>query len=130
MPSNADDLRARAARFATRVLRFVRTLPLDPAGSVIARQLARAGSGVSANYHSAGRARSRTEFIARLAVVVDEADESMLWLTQAKDSGVASSAELEWLLDEGSQLRAIFWTALTTARRNHKQSVTGGQGRK
>ena len=95
MPSKADLLRARVRKFATRVLRFVRTLPRDPAASTIAYQLARAGSGVSSNYHSAGRSRSRAEFIARLGVVVDEADESVLWLTKTKDSGVAEGAELE-----------------------------------
>ena len=118
MPSNADGLRARVRNFATRVLRFVRTLPRDPAGTTVAYQLARAGSSVSANYHSAGRSRSRAEFIARLGVVVDEADESVLWLTKTKDSGIASGAELEWLLDESRQLRAIFGASLKTARRN------------
>jgi four helix bundle protein len=120
MPSNSNDLRARARKFATRVLRFVRTLPRDPAGITIAHQLARAGSGVSSNYHSAGRARSRREFIARLGVVVDEADESVLWLTKTKDSGVAAGGKLDWLLDEAGQLRAIFSKALSTARRNHQ----------
>src|SRR5262245_3579512 len=100
MPSTADLLRARARNFATRVLKFVRTLPSDAAGATIAHQLARAGGGVSSNYHSAGRARSRAEFIARLGIVVDEADESVLWLTKTKESGVAAGSELEWLLDE------------------------------
>ena len=104
------------------MLRFVRTLPRDAAGATIAHQLARAGSGVSANYHSAGRARSRAEFIARLGVVVDEADESVLWLTKTKDSGVADGAELEWLLDESGQLRAIFSASLATARRNRDRN--------
>ena len=118
MSPNADALRARVREFAIRVLKFVRTLPRDPASIEAARQLARAGSGVSSNYHSAGRARSRAEFIARLGVVVDEADESVHWLTVIKASGIASGKELEWLLDEGKQLRAIFWTSLNTARRN------------
>jgi four helix bundle protein len=129
MPSKADLLRARARKFGTRVLRFVRTLPRDPAGTTIAYQLARAGSGVSSNYHSAGRARSRAEFIARLGVVVDEADESVLWLTKAKDSEVAAGTELEWLLDESRQLRAIFSTALATARRN-RDADGGGESNK
>jgi four helix bundle protein len=129
MASEADLLRARVRKFATRVLRFVRTLPRDPAATTIAYQLARAGSGVSTNYHSAGRSRSRAEFIARLGVVVDEADESVLWLTKAKDSGVAEGAELEWLLDEGGQLRAIFSAALTTARRNRDGNGGGPSGK-
>jgi four helix bundle protein len=75
---------------------------------------------VSANYHSSGRARSRDEFIARLGVVVDEADESMYWLTVLRDSSVAAGKELEWLIGESGELRAIFSASLSTARRNHR----------
>jgi four helix bundle protein len=75
---------------------------------------------VSANYHSAGRSRSRAEFIARLGIVVDEADESVHWLSVTRDSGTANGQELDWLLDEGAQLRAIFSASLATARRNHR----------
>jgi four helix bundle protein len=81
--------------------------------------LARAGNGVSLNYHSAGRARSRAEFISRLSVVVDEADESVQCLTEVKAAGIASGNELDWLVDESHQLRAIFSKALETAKRNH-----------
>lgn len=59
-----------------------------------------------------------THKISDTLVVVDEADESVLWLTKTKDSGIASGAELEWLLDESRQLRAIFGASLKTARRN------------
>jgi four helix bundle protein len=117
--AKADGLRARAKEFAVRILRFVRKLPREPTCDAIAWQLAKSGPSVSANYHSAGRSRSRSEFIARLGVVVDEADESVHWLTVLKETGLATGDELEWLLDEGKQLRAIFWTSLSTARRNH-----------
>ena len=122
--ANANALRARAKEFAVRVLRFVRTLPKDTSRDAVARQLAKSGPSVSANYHSAGRSRSRSEFIARLAVVVDEADESVHWLSVLKESGLADDrdGELEWLIDEARQLRAIFWASLSTARRNR-----GGQ---
>ena len=75
---------------------------------------------MSANYHSAGRARSRDEFIARLGVVVDEADESVHWLTVLRDSALAAGKELEWLIAESGELRAIFSASLSTARRNHR----------
>lgn len=117
--AKADGLRARAKEFAVRILKFVRTLPKGPSHDAVARQLAKSGPSVSANYHSAGRARSRSEFIARLGVVVDEADESVHWLTVLKETGLATGRELDWLLDEGEQLRAIFWASLSTARRNH-----------
>jgi four helix bundle protein len=116
--ADAGPLRARAKSFAVRLLKFLRKLPRDPVVDPIARQLAKSGSSVSANYHSAGRSRSRAEFIARLAVVVDEADESVHWLGVLKETGITAGDELESLIDESRQLRAIFWAALATARRN------------
>jgi four helix bundle protein len=107
--------------FAGRVLRFVKTLPTDAATSAVARQLARSGPSVSSNYHSSGRSRSRAEFIARLGVVVDEADETVGWLELLKDSALASGSELESLIDESRQLRAIFVRSVTTARANLKR---------
>src|SRR6266850_1922801 len=80
MSSQADELRARARRFAVRILRFVRTLPRDPATDAVVRQLARSSTSVSANYRAAGRARSRAEFIAKVGVVAEEADEAEHWL--------------------------------------------------
>jgi four helix bundle protein len=118
MPSPADLLQERAEAFAVRVLQFVRRLPRNPATDGIARQLARSGPSVSANYRSARRSRSRAEFIARLGVVVDEADESEHWLSMLKKSGLMTGSELDWLLRESAELRAIFGKSLATARAN------------
>jgi four helix bundle protein len=119
MPTQSDVLRARATAFAIRVLRFVRTLPTDPAGGTVARQLARSGSAISANYRAAGRARSRAEFVAKLGIVVEEADEAEHWLFVIRETNIAKGPELEWLLGESAELRAIFSAALRTARSNH-----------
>jgi len=73
-----------------------------------------------ANYRLARRARSRAEFIARLGIVVDEADETEHWLSVILKSGFASGVEAEWLCRESGELRAIFSKSLTTARENHK----------
>jgi four helix bundle protein len=119
MPSQADELRTRVRQFAIRILKFVRTLPRDPASDTTARQLAKAGSSVSANYHAAGRARSRTEFVAKLGIVVEESDETKHWLLVIRESKIAAGVELEWLLAESGELLAIFSKALQTARTNH-----------
>ena len=119
MLSQADVLRARVRQFAIRVLKFVRTLPREPASDTAARQLARSGTSVSANYHAAGRARSRAEFIAKLGLVVEEADESQHWLFIVRESRLAQGAELEWLLGESGELLAIFSKSLRTARLNN-----------
>jgi len=115
----SDILRDRTKIFAIRVLTFVKTLPHDIATASVARQLARSAPSISANYHSAGRARSRSEFVARLGIVADEADETVGWLDILNHSGGASGPELESLLSEGRELRAIFVQAFATARRNH-----------
>src|SRR3984893_3264853 len=124
----ADELRERAKGFGARAVKSVKTLSLDTATAAVARQLAKSAPSVSANYHSAGRARSRSEFIARLCVVADEADETVGWLEMLKRSGLSAGPELDWLLDEGRQLRAIFVQAVLTARLNDKKSVERGRG--
>jgi len=96
----------------------------NPASDAIVRQLARSGTGISANYRSARRARSRAEFIARLGIVVEKADETEHWLRLMTDSEVVSSPELKWLLQESIELRAIFSKSLTTARLNHRKQST------
>jgi four helix bundle protein len=116
MPSPADLLQERAEAFAVRVLQLVRRLPRHPATDGIARQLGRSGPSVSANYRSARRSRSRAEFIARLGVVVDEADESEHRLAILKKSDLMTGSELDWLLRESGELRAIFGKSLGTAR--------------
>ena len=117
----AQQLRERVKRFAVRVLRCVKTLSSDLATATAARQLARAGSGASANYHAACRARSRAEFIAKLGTVVEEIDEAEHWLDVLKDGELASGPELDWLRGEAGELRAIFKTSLGTARANFER---------
>jgi four helix bundle protein len=119
--SPADVLAQRSQAFAVRIIRFVRSMPRDIPSDAIARQLARSGPGISANYRSARRARSRAEFIARLGIVVEEADEH--WLCLIRDDQVASGPEMGWLLQESIQLRAIFSKSLTTARLNYRQNL-------
>src|SRR6266487_1795255 len=108
--SQADDLGARLKRFATRAVVFARTLPREPAVDVIVRQLVGAGTGESANYHAARRGRSRAEFISKLNVAAEEADEAEHWLIVIEGSdlvrSVVSRKELEWLMNEAKQLRA------------------------
>ena len=87
----------------------------------------RSGTGESANYQSARRARSRREFIAKLGVAAEEADETEHWLAVIKNSDIVTSSvglkELDWLADEASQLRAILVQSVRTARANHRRSL-------
>jgi four helix bundle protein len=119
MASEADELAERARRFAVRVLKFIRTLPRDPATDAVARQLAKSAPGESANYRAARRARSRAEFIAKMGIVAEEAYESEHWLDVLRESGAGSGTEFESLLRESRELRAIFVASARTARANY-----------
>jgi four helix bundle protein len=81
------------------------------------RQLLRSGTSVAANYRAACRARSRAEFLSRLSVVVEEADESVLWIELLVESGTVKREKSERLLTEARQLTAIFTAATGTIRR-------------
>jgi four helix bundle protein len=123
MSSQANELAARLKRFATRIVIFARAMPSDPSAQVLARQLTGSGTAESANYHSARRGRSRAEFIAKLGVAAEEADETEHWLIVIRDAHVISTAtglkDLNWLPDEARQLRAILVASVRTARANH-----------
>ena len=122
MDRTAEDLKLRTKRFAVKILEFVETFPRTPAGEILSRQLIRAELGVAGNYRSSCRARSHTEFTARLGVVLEEADEAELWLDVARERNWGEAARRQWLADESGQLRAIFSKACVTARsREHRK---------
>ncbi|MBI4486953.1 MAG: four helix bundle protein [Acidobacteria bacterium] len=116
MSSTADDLRARTKRFAFDVINLVKHLPRDAAAEPLARQLIRAATGVASNHRAACRARSRREFIARLGVVLEEADESELWLEALIVCELAPGVPVAPLCREAGELRAIFSQSVRTAR--------------
>jgi four helix bundle protein len=119
MPTTADDLRARTKRFAFDIINLIQRLPHNIATDAIARQLIRSGTGVASNHRSACRARSRCEFIAKLGVVLDEADESELWLEALTECQLApDTLPVRPLLQEAGELRAIFFKSVRTARDN------------
>jgi four helix bundle protein len=110
------DLKERTKAFAMRVVRLVSTLPRNPSTDVVGRQLLRSGTSVAANYRAARRARSRKEFLAKLGIVEEEADESVFWLELLVDAGLSASAETSVLRKEASELVAITVSSIRTAR--------------
>src|SRR5438094_9115553 len=85
---NAQDLKERTKQFALRVMRLVDVLPNTPKGRAIASQLVRSGTSVAANYRAACRGRSKAEFIAKVGIVEEEADESAYWMELIIDGGL------------------------------------------
>jgi four helix bundle protein len=110
------DLKERTKGFALAIVRLVDDLGPRRATDVIGRQLLRAGTSVAANYRSARRARSRKEFLAKMGIVEEEADESAFWLELLVEAGLVSSARAAELRDEAGQLVAITIASIRTAR--------------
>jgi four helix bundle protein len=109
-------LRERTKQFALRVLKLCDSLPKTDAARTIGRQLLRCGTSVAANYRAVGRARSKAEFIAKMGVVVEEADESVFWLELLVEAGMAPQGRLDALVVETNELLSIFVASQRTAR--------------
>jgi four helix bundle protein len=117
----AEELRTRTLRYALRIVRYCKKLPDNWVEREIGKQLLRAGMGVTGNYWSCCRGRSDKEFIAKLGVAVDEADESVLWLTLIVQAPIAEDLETKSLLGEGREIRAILSKSHKTARENRSR---------
>ena len=116
--SPPQELRERTKKFATRIVRLFQALPKSTEAQVMGKQLLRCGTSVAANYRAVCRARSKAEFIARMGIVAEEADESVLWLELLEETGILRQERLEDILKEAKELVAIFSTSLKTAKDN------------
>src|SRR5436305_3977210 len=114
------ELKARTKRFALRILKLVAALPRSIEGRAIANQLVRCGTSVAANYRAACRARSKAEFVAKMGVALEEADETQLWLELIIEGKLLSSKRVQPLLNEANELVAIFVTSRKSASANLK----------
>lgn len=117
------DLKARTKQFALRVMKLVDALPRTIQGRDIAGQIIRSATSVAANYRAACRARSRAEFIAKIGVVEEEADETAFWLELIIDSALLTEARTRPLLSEAGELVAIMAASRKSALGNRKLAI-------
>ena len=117
---DATEMKRRTGQFALRVIRLLQSLPKDRVADVIGKQLLRCGTSVGSNYRASCRARSAADFIAKLAIVEEEADESLYWMELLIESGLVPAARLADLIGEAGQLVAITVVSINTARRKVK----------
>lgn len=113
------ELKSRTKQFALRVMKMVGALPNDSVGRAIGNQLVRSGTSVGANYRAACRGRSKPEFVAKLGVVIEEADESGYWMELIIEGELLPPEKVESLLDEANQLTAI----MVASRKSAQQSI-------
>jgi len=122
MECTPAQLQQRTKSFALRVLRLFRSLPESREGRILGQQLLRSATSVAANYRAACRARSRRDFLFKLGIVEEEADESLFWLEFIGEAGLMEPTRLEELISEAGQLTAIVVASRKTAKRNNRQS--------
>lgn len=113
-----EELKNRTKQFAIRIVRLFRALPKSEEARIIGIQVLRSGTSVAANYRAVCRARSNAEFIAKIGVVVEEADETVFWLELLIETEIVGLNLMSDLLDEANELLAIFAASQITAKSN------------
>ena len=117
-----EEMKKRTKQFALRVIRCAEALPKSVTGRVIANQLVRCGTSVGANYRAALRARSTPDFINKVGVVLEEADESAFWLELIVEANLLSAKKVDALLNEANELTAIFAASHKTVKSHERSS--------
>ena len=116
------ELKRRTQRFAIDVIKFVEELPPSRSLTVLSNQLLRSSSSVGANYRSACKGKSTADFINKIVIVEEEADESIYWLELMEESGLVTTGPILPLKKEANELTAIFTAIGKTAKTNQKNS--------
>jgi four helix bundle protein len=115
---NPEELKTRTQQFALRVIRLAESMPRGRTADVLGKQLLRSATSVGANHRAACRARSRADFVSKIAVVEEEADESLYWPELISESEIMKADRLAGLIKEADELTAVLIAAGKTARRN------------
>ena len=113
---DANEPKHRTKQFGLRVIRLVEALPTSRTANVIGNQLLRAGTSVGANYRSACRGRSKPDFISKVGIAIEEADEALYWMEMLIEAGLVSEERPADLMNEGNELVAILTASVKTAR--------------
>jgi len=112
------ELKKRTKDFAKEIIKICRKLPNNREGRLIGDQLFRAGTSVAANYRAACRGRSKAEFISKLAIVEEEADETMFWLELIKEMNICREPIVDDLIKESNEIVAIIVSSIKTVKKN------------
>ena len=120
---NSADFRQRTQGFALKVIRLVRSLPREPVADVLGKQLLRCATSVGANYRSACRAKSPADFVAKMGIVEEEADESLYWMDLLIDSNLVPASHLDELIREGKELLAMTVASIRTVKAGIRNQI-------
>ena len=122
MDSKKYDLRKRTKEFSLSVMELCRKLPPTPEGRIVMNQVLRSATSVGANYRAAQRSRSRAEFVSKMGVVIEEADETLYWLEMIRDGAIVAPESVELTMRESEELLSIFVASQLTAKNKSRDS--------
>ena len=112
-----EELKKRTKLFAIRVYKFVDTLPKSKSMDVVSYQILKSSSSVAANYRAVCRGKSGADFLNKLKVVDEEADETLFWLEFINDLNIkCDKIEIELLMKEADELVSIFSAGIRTVK--------------
>ena len=117
---NRREMKDRTKEFAKRIVRLCRTLPNNREGRLIGNQIFRSGTSVAANYRAACRSRSKAEFISKMTIVEEEADETLFWLEMLSEMEIINSDLLAPMMAENDEIVSIIVSSIKTAKANNK----------
>ncbi|ERR1700744_3794209 len=116
------ELQKRTQKFAVSIIKFIETLPGGRSLNVLSNQLLRSSSSVGANYRSACKGKSSADFINKITICEEEADESIYWLDLMIESELVNPEKLIVLKKEATELTAIFTAIGKTAKANQRKN--------
>jgi len=119
---NQEEMKQRTKMFALGIIQLVESLPKERTTEVLGRQLLRSGTSVGSNYRSACRAKSIADFISKMGIVEEEADESLYWMELLIEVGIKGNIKMEALMKEAGELLAITVASIKTARKRKNLS--------
>ena len=113
-----QEFKERTQQLALRIIRLVQALPETPVGWVIGKQLLRSGTAIGVNYRAACRGKSNADMAGKLAIVEEEADETLYWLELLIKAEILPEAKLEALMNETDEILAMTVASMKTLRRS------------
>jgi four helix bundle protein len=119
------DLQDRTKQFALRIIKMTEALPNTKSANVISNQILRSGISAAANYRAALRGKSDADFLYKISIVTEEADETLFWLEIIEESGMLPSEKLKELKKEADELTAIFTATAKKTKEKINKSKNG-----
>ena len=113
---NEEQFKARTRHLALEILSLVESLPRSQTAEVIGRQLLRSGTSIGANYRAACRGKSKADVISKLAIVEEEADETIYWLDLLIESKIVEPSRVDLLMKETNEIVAMVVASIRTLR--------------